>query len=95
MPINDGDIHFVTRNLARNAQESIDAAVRETIEAEKRREALARMSTDLSYRTWHTERWGPSLDGAERFAAGVFEIPRLTRTPVDTWMARLRGLTVA
>jgi hypothetical protein len=90
MPINPGDIHVVTRNLARHASEAMTLQVEAVLEADRRRRAAQYAITDIAFGAFHSERYRNNYEGSLLAARREFDIPTPTETPVDRWFDRLR-----
>ncbi len=97
MPVNEGEIGYVTRLLIQDVrQKGMAEAMAQSILDEAKAARRERTLTDVAFREFHQEAFGMYIGrpietyAQHALARTVFDIPNLTETPVDRWVNRWR-----
>jgi hypothetical protein len=85
-PVNEGEERLPVRSFTERSKIAMGTDL-------LRREAIARMSTDLAYRAWHDENYGAvyaELHAQEALARAEFGIEVLSERPMDRLWEKFR-----
>ncbi len=95
-PVNEGEIEYHARLLMQDAQEGMAEMMAQSILDEAKAARRKRTETDVAFREYHEYAFGEYIGihvptwGQHSMARTAFDIPNLTETPVDRWIARWR-----